>query len=111
MPRRWPACSSDWDWSAAPPKPPRVLSILGVPYSFLSSAFLPVDNDARRTAGFLGLAAADVHGRHLARSAGRSHRDSNLRRLPPFYDLGSVLWSVVLLAVAVPLVLRAYRKA
>jgi ABC-type multidrug transport system permease subunit len=86
------------------------LSILAVPFSFLSSAFVPVETMPGVLQAFAawqpltfmvdtwrGLLLGDVVTSTFDHSLG-------------FYLVGSLVWSGVLLAVAAPLVLRAYRK-
>jgi ABC-2 type transport system permease protein len=86
------------------------LSILAVPFSFLSSAFVPVET----MPGVLQAFAAwqpltfmvDSWRGLLLGDPVTATFDHSLS----FYVVGSLIWSAVLLAVAAPLVLRAYRK-
>lgn len=86
------------------------LGILGVPFSFLSSAFVPIQSMPGVVQAFAkwqpmtffidawrGLVLGD------AATADFTHSLS-------FYVLGSVIWSAILLIVAAPLALRSYRK-
>lgn len=86
------------------------LGILGVPFSFLSSAFVPVDTMPTVLRVFAewqpitfmvdswrGLMLGDAFTTTLDHELG-------------FYVVGSLLWTALLLAIAAPLALRAYRK-
>lgn len=86
------------------------LGILGVPFSFLSSAFVPVDTMPEVLQVFanwqpLTFMVNSWRGLLLGDDVVATF-DHGLA----FYVLGSLLWSVALLAVAAPLVLLAYRK-
>lgn len=86
------------------------LGILGVPFSFLSSAFVPVDTMPGALRAFAAWQPltfmVDTWRGLLLGDAVTATFDHSLA----FYAAGSLIWSVVLLAVAAPLVLRAYRK-
>ena len=58
------------------------LGILGVPFSFLSSAFVPVDSMPGGARGVRRPPAAHVHGRRVARAAARRRRDGDVRAQP-----------------------------
>jgi ABC transporter DrrB family efflux protein len=86
------------------------LGILGVPFSFLSSAFVPIDSMPavlRAFAEWQPLTFMVDAGRGLllgdAASAGLEHGLSGS-------VAGSLLWSLALAAVFAPLALRAYRS-
>lgn len=86
------------------------LGILGVPFSFLSSAFVPVASMPGVLQAFaswqpLTFMVNSWRGLLLGDAATATF-DHSLS----FCVLGSVLWSLGLLLVAAPLVLRAYRK-
>lgn len=86
------------------------LSILAVPFSFLSSAFVPVET----MPGVLEAFAAwqpltfmvDTWRGLLLGDPVTATFDHSLG----FYVVGSLVWSAALLALTAPLILRAYRK-
>ena len=85
------------------------LGIIGVPFSFLSSAFVPVESMPRVLEVF-----AEHQPLTFMVNAGRGLAVGNpvVRTFDhelSYYVLGSLAWSVVLLAVFVPLALRSYR--
>lgn len=84
--------------------------ILGVPFSFLSSAFVPVNTMPAVLRAFanwqpLTFMVNIWRGLLLGHNVTATF-DHSLA----FYLAGSFIWSVVLLALAVPLTLHAYRK-
>lgn len=86
------------------------LGILGVPFSFLSSAFVPIDTMPGVVQAFatwqpLTFMVDSWRGLLLGDTV-----TATLDHSLAFYITGSLIWSVVLLAAAAPLVLRAYRK-
>jgi ABC transporter DrrB family efflux protein len=86
------------------------LGILGVPFSFLSSAFVPVETMPRVLQAFaewqpLTFMINAWRGLLLGDEVVATF-DHGLA----FYVVGSLLWSAALLVISAPLVLRAYRK-
>lgn len=86
------------------------LGILAVPFSFLSSAFVPVETMPGVLQAFaswqpLTFMVDAWRGLLLGDRLTRTF-DHSLS----FYVVGSVLWSVALLVLAAPLILRAYRS-
>ena len=86
------------------------LGILGVPFSFLSSAFVPVDTMPAVLRAFanwqpLTFMVNTWRGLLLGKPVTATF-DHPLA----FYIAGSLIWSGVLLALSVPLVVHAYRK-
>lgn len=86
------------------------LGILGVPFSFLSSAFVPIDTMPGAVQAFatwqpLTFMVDSWRGLLLGDTVTATF-DHSLT----FYVAGSLVWSLALLCVAAPLVLRAYRK-
>lgn len=85
------------------------LGILGVPFSFLSSAFVPVDSMPAVLEAF-----ADHQPLTFMVDAGRGlllgdAATASFEHGLSYYVTGSLLWSLALLAVFAPLALRAYR--
>jgi ABC-2 type transport system permease protein len=86
------------------------LGILGVPFSFLSSAFVPVDSMPAVLEAF-----ADHQPLTFMVDAGRGlllgdAATATLEHGLSYYVVGSLLWSLALMAVFAPLALRAYRS-
>jgi ABC-2 type transport system permease protein/oleandomycin transport system permease protein len=86
------------------------LGILGVPFSFISSAFVPIDTMPtvlQYVANAQPLTFMINSWRGLLLGDGFAATfDHGLG----WYVVGSLVWSVVLLGLALPLALRAYRK-
>ena len=85
------------------------LGILGVPFSFLSSAFVPVDSMPAALEAFadhqpLTFMVDAVRGLLLGDAATATFEHSL-----SYYVTGSLLWSLALVAVFAPLAVRAYR--
>jgi ABC-type multidrug transport system permease subunit len=86
------------------------LSILAVPFSFLSSAFVPVETMPGVLQAFaswqpLTFMVDSWRGLLLG-----DRVTATFDHPLSFYVVGSLIWAAVLLAVSAPLVLRAYRK-
>jgi ABC-2 type transport system permease protein len=86
------------------------LSILAVPFSFLSSAFVPVETMPGVLQAFakwqpLTFMVDSWRGLLLGDPVTATF-DHSLS----FYVVGSIVWSAVLLVLSAPLILRAYRK-
>lgn len=86
------------------------LGILGVPFSFLSSAFVPVDSMPAVLEAFadhqpLTFMVDAVRGLLLGDAATATFEHSL-----SYYVTGSLLWSLALVALFAPLAVRAYRK-
>lgn len=86
------------------------LGILGVPFSFLSSAFVPVDSMPAVLEVF-----ADHQPLTFMVEAGRGlllgdAATATFEHGLSYYVIGSLLWSVVLALVFAPLAIRAYRR-
>lgn len=86
------------------------LGILGVPFSFLSSAFVPVDSMPRVLQVFAEhqplTYMVDAGRGLLLGDAATASFEHGLAH----YVTGSVLWSLALVAVFAPLAIRAYRR-
>lgn len=88
----------------------QALGILGVPFSFLSSAFVPVDTMPAALEWFaryqpLSFVVDAVRGLTLGSIATDAGGESLT-----FEVVGSLIWSAVLIIVAVPLATRRYRR-
>ena len=88
----------------------QALGILGVPFSFLSSAFVPVDTMPAVLEWFaryqpLSFVVDAVRGLTLGSVATDASGESLT-----FEVAGSLIWSAVLIIVAVPLATRRYRR-
>ena len=86
------------------------LGILGVPFSFLSSAFVPVDTMPAALEAFaehqpLTFMVDAVRGLLLGDAV-----TATFEHGLGYYVIGSLLWSLALVAVFAPLAVRAYRK-
>jgi ABC-type multidrug transport system permease subunit len=86
------------------------LGILGVPFSFLSSAFVPVDSMPPVLEAFadhqpLTFMVDAVRGLLLGEAA-----TATFEHGLSYYVVGSLLWSLALMLVFAPLALRAYRR-
>lgn len=86
------------------------LGILGVPFSFLSSAFVPINTmpgviQAFATWQPLTFMVDSWRGLLLGDTV-----TATLDHTLAFYIIGSLIWSLALLAAAAPLALYAYRK-
>ena len=86
------------------------LGILGVPFSFLSSAFVPVDSMPAALEAFadhqpLTFMVDAVRGLLLGDAATATFEHSL-----SYHVTGSLLWSLALVAVFAPLAVRAYRR-
>lgn len=89
---------------------PQGLGIIGVPFSFLSSAFVPTHS----MPGVLRLFAEHQPLTFMV-NAGRGLviGDAAAARFRPsisYYIIGSLLWSLALAAIFAPLAVRAYRR-
>lgn len=86
------------------------LGILGVPFSFLSSAFVPVDSMPAVLEAFANLQPLTFMvdaGRGLLLGEAAT---ATLEHGLSYYVIGSLIWSLALAAVFAPLALRAYRQ-
>lgn len=86
------------------------LGILGVPFSFLSSAFVPVDSMPAVLEAFadhqpLTFMVDAVRGLLLGEAA-----TATFEHGLSYYVAGSLLWSLALMLIFAPLALRAYRR-
>ncbi|WP_380163903.1 ABC transporter permease [Jannaschia sp. R86511] len=95
---------------ASSPQAAQGLGILSIPFSFLSSAFVPVD-----TLPAVLRLVADIQPLTMMVNACRGLLlgDPFVGTLDHglgYYIVGSLLWSLALTAVAIPLALRAYRR-
>lgn len=86
------------------------LGILGVPFSFLSSAFVPVDSMPAALEVFadhqpLTFMVDAARGLLLGDAA-----TATFEHGLSYYVAGSLLWSVALVAIFAPLAIRAFRK-
>ncbi|NYJ75450.1 ABC transporter permease [Allobranchiibius huperziae] len=86
------------------------LGLLSVPFSFLSSAFVPIQTMPAVVQAFaewqpLTFLTDSWRGLLLG-----TRTTSTLGHPLSFYIVGSVIWCVILTAVAAPLALRSYRK-
>lgn len=86
------------------------LSILAVPFTFLSSAFVPIDSMPKVLQVF-----ADNQPLTFMVDAGRAlmlgeTSAIGLEHSLGYYVVGSLIWSAALVAVFAPLAVRAYRK-